>query len=259
MASAPAARRPRWRRPIAATLLLLLLAVVGIAAWLYCAAQRALPQLDGSLALPGLRDRVTVVRDTHGVPHISASSLDDLLFAQGYATAQDRLWQMDATRRFAAGELSEVLGQDFLRLDRQQRILQLRFVAERLTRALSPPERAELDAYARGVNAYIDTHQDALPLEFRALRNKPRPWTATDSLLVALSMSELLNHGIYRTELNRERVLAKLGPELTADLYPTTSRRDHPPYGSKQAADSPVPAPRTPRASPGNAAGQPQS
>ncbi len=233
-----AALRPRWRRPVAATFLLLLLGVLGVAAWFYCAAHRALPQLDGSAFLPGLRDRVTVVRDTHGVPHISASSLDDLLFAQGYVTAQDRLWQMDATRRFASGELSEVLGQDFLRLDRQQRILQIRSVAERLDRGLSPADRAELEAYARGVNAYIDTHQDTLPLEFRVLRYKPSPWTVKDSLLVTLTMSQALNHGPYRAELSREAILAKLGPELTADLYPSTSWRDHPPTAAAAPGNS---------------------
>ena len=230
MPPAPAARRPSpWLRRLAAAFFLLLLAGLGLAAWAYTAAHRVLPQLDGSVFLPGLGGRVTVVRDTHGVPHISASSLDDLLFAQGYVTAQDRLWQMDSTRRFAAGELSEILGQDLVRVDRQQRILQLHAVAERLAGALSTGDRAELEAYARGVNAYVDTHQDALPLEFRVLRYKPRPWTVKDSLLVAVSMSELLNHGLYRAELSREAILAKLGPQLSADLYPTTSRRDHPP------------------------------
>lgn len=253
MAPAP---RSRWRRLLATTLLLLLLVGLGGAAWLYSTARRALPQLDGSVFLPGLADRVTVVRDAHGVPHISASSLDDLLFAQGYVTAQDRLWQMDATRRFAAGELAQVLGPDLLRLDRQQRILQIRAVAERLAHSLSPDDRAQLEAYARGVNAYIDTHHDTLPLEFRVLRYHPQPWTAKDSLLVTLSMSQALNHGPYRTELSREAILAKLGPEHTADLYPTTSRRDYPPYGSKQAGDSPVPPPTPRRASPGSPPGQ---
>ena len=239
----PSARPSRWRRRLAATLLLLLLAALGATAWLYSTARRALPQLEGSVFLPGLSDRVTVVRDAHGVPHISASSLDDLLFAQGYVTAQDRLWQMDATRRFAAGELSQILGPDLLRLDRQQRILQLSLLAERLARGLSPDDRAQLQAFARGVNAYIDTHHDTLPLEFRVLRYHPQPWTAKDSLLVTLSMSQALNHGPYRTELSREAILAKLGPELAADLYPTTSRRDHLPTASAppQLARSPSP------------------
>jgi penicillin amidase len=224
--------------------LLLLALVLGAVAWFCSAARGALPQLDGSVALPSLHDRVTVVRDGHGVPHIVASSLADLLFAQGYVTAQDRLWQMDATRRFAAGELSEIFGQDFLRIDRQQRILQIRFVAERLARGLSPADRAELENYARGVNAYIETHRDTLPLEFRVLHYQPRPWTVQDSLLVTISMSEALNHGPYRAELTREAILAKLGPQLTADLYPSTSWRDHPPTAAAPADAAHSPSPR---------------
>lgn len=84
--------RSPWPRRLPLLLLLLLLATLAGAAWLYSTAQRALPQLDGAVYLPGLHHRVTVVRDAHGVPHISAASLDDLLFAQGYVTAQDRLW-----------------------------------------------------------------------------------------------------------------------------------------------------------------------
>jgi len=251
LASASAARPPRRLRRIAALLFLgIFLALLAAGAWFYSTARRALPQLDGSVFLPGLADRVTVVRDAHGVPHISASSLDDLLFAQGYVTAQDRLWQMDATRRFAAGELSQILGPDLLRLDRQQRILQLRFVAERLARGLSPDDRAQLDAYARGVNAYIDTHHDTLPLEFRILRYRPQPWTAKDSLLVTLSMSQALNHGPYRTELSREAILAKLGPELTADLYPTTSWRDIAPSAVVETHPSRPPSPRAAQEAP---------
>jgi penicillin amidase len=237
--------------------LLLLLAALALPVWFYFAARRALPQLDGTVLLPGLRDRVTVVRDPHGVPHISASSLDDLLFAQGYVTAQDRLWQMDTTRRYAAGELSQILGQDLVRLDRQQRILQLGAVAERLARALAPADRAQLEAYARGVNAYIASHGDSLPLEFRVLRYQPRPWTPKDSLLVTLSMSEALNHGPYHVELAREAILAKLGPELTADLYPTTSGRDHPPTASAQPQGAPSPSPRASTRAAGNSPGLP--
>ena len=89
-------------------------------------ARSALPQLDGRLAVPGLSAPVTVVRDAHGAPTIDAANFDDLFFAQGYVTAQDRLFQMDGMRRFAAGELAEVFGSDFLEHDRQQRILGLK-------------------------------------------------------------------------------------------------------------------------------------
>ena len=90
--------------------ILILCAGLGAGSWLYFIAGSALPQLDGTVKVPGLSARVTVIRDGHGVPTIDAASLDDLFFAQGYVTAQDRLWQMDMMRRFAAGEISEILG-----------------------------------------------------------------------------------------------------------------------------------------------------
>src|ERR1700704_3951847 len=92
--------------------IVVLIAALGGVAWFYSIARAALPQLDGSIALSGLSARVSVSRDEHGVPTITAASLEDLFFAQGYVTAQDRLWQMDMMRRAAAGELSEIIGED---------------------------------------------------------------------------------------------------------------------------------------------------
>ncbi len=196
--------------------------------WLRSVARAALPQLDGTRAVQGLQAPVQVVRDKEGVPHITASSLDDLFFAQGYVTAQDRLWQMDASRRFAAGELAEILGSSMVEQDIDQRVLGLRQVAERSAAALSPRDRAYFEAYARGVNAYIDSHRGRLPLEFRILGYTPRPWKVEDSFLVGAMMSELLNN-MYRDELHREKILAKIGPQLTADLYVNTSLHEVPP------------------------------
>ena len=102
---------------------------------------RNLPQLDGSLTVYGLAAPVTVERDARGVPHIHASSLDDLVFAQGFVTAQDRLWQMDLLRRHAAGELAAILGRSMLGHDRLQRTLQLR--AARRPRDRGPARRPE--------------------------------------------------------------------------------------------------------------------
>jgi penicillin amidase len=207
----------------------LVLAVVLAAAsvvWFRAAVRSAMPQLDGTVVLEGLKSPLTVVRDTHGVPSITAQTLDDLFFAQGYVTAQDRLWQMDMMRRYAAGELAAALGPDYVKVDREQRVLGLREVAQRSLAAATPEEREQLEAYARGVNAYIGEHQYGLPLEMRVLRYFPRAWTAEDSLLVGASMAEMLNHGTYLDDLNRERILERLGPELTADLYVESSQRD---------------------------------
>jgi penicillin amidase len=172
---------------------------------------------------------VTVSRDEHGVPTIDATTFDDLFFAQGYVTAQDRLWQMDIMRRFAAGEISEILGGDFLKHDREQRILGIRVAAQKALQVASPEDRSHFEAYARGVNAYIESHRDRLPIEFRILHYSPRPWIQEDSTLIAAQMVKDLNHYPYSDALEREKILAKLGPELTADLYVNSSWHDRPP------------------------------
>jgi penicillin G amidase len=224
------------RRPILRALLGLIFfliiaaaaAVVGGGFWLKHAMVASLPQLDGQVHLPGLSASVTVRRDQHGVPHIDAASLDDLFEAQGYVTAQDRLWEMDMARRMAAGEAAEILGSKLLEHDRAQRILEIRPTAERLVASLSPGDRRYFDDYARGVNAFIDDNQDHLSPEFRLLMYRPRHWEPTDSALVMMSMMQMLDQR-WDTKLDREQVTARLGPTLAAALYPNGSWRDHPP------------------------------
>lgn len=227
-------RRRRWLWLVGILLVAIVVGVAGAGVWLDHAIRVALPQIDGALDVKGLTAPVKVVRDRHGVPHISAANLADLFFAQGYVTAQDRLWQMDLSRRAAAGELSEILaprlfGEGVLKLDKRQRILGLRFVAEQAAAQLGGDEKAHFEAYARGVNAFIDSHRDTLPAEFRLLRYQPKPWTVVDSFLIGAEMSEELQFYLVQHMWMREKVVAKLGPTLAADLYPTTSWRDHPP------------------------------
>ena len=235
----PSSTRPRmrWRRVGAFFLLLIALLLLGAFAWFYHAARSALPQLDGQIKLAGLSAPVTVIRDAHGVPTITASSLADLFFAQGFVTAQDRLWQMDGMRRFAAGELAEILGPDYVEHDREQRILGLRVAAERAAQVASPEDHLYFEAYAQGVNAYMQSHRGRLPVEFRVLGDTPRPWTPTDSMLIAAQMVKDLSMSPRQT-LVREKILAKLAPELTADLYVNSSWHDHPP-GQDQAGFAP--------------------
>jgi len=222
-------RRSIFRRITLAICFLVSLCILIGAAWFYWAAHSSLPQVDGTLKVAGLKAPVNVMRDAQGMPHIRASSMEDAIFAQGYVTAQDRLWQMDITRHFAAGELAELLGPDLVRNDREQRILMLPLLAERAAAALSPEERALSNAYCAGVNAFIESHRDRLPIEFRVLRYQPKPWRVEDSFLIGANMMKALNHGTANDELIREVITAKLGPELTAELYPQTSVRDHPP------------------------------
>ena len=212
---------------IISLLCLFLLIIVGGGAWLYLRARASLPQLDGTIQVTELSASVEVLRDARGVPHLRASSLQDLFFAQGYVTAQDRLWQMDLSRRLAEGELSEVFGERTLRLDLENRTLGFRQVSQRALAELSPEARAPLTAYANGVNAFIASHRDRLPLEFLLLNYQPRPWGESDSLGVALNMVKTLNT-TWRTDLMRERIRAKLGSELSADLFPDHSPLDEP-------------------------------
>ena len=123
-------------------LALLLLAAVAGVLWLRSAARAALPVLDGDLHLAGLSAPVIVRRDAHGVPHIEAANENDLFIAQGYVTAQDRLWQMDVFRRNANGELAEMMGASMVAHDRAQRVLQIPQHGAAHLCAICPPPTA---------------------------------------------------------------------------------------------------------------------
>jgi penicillin amidase len=228
---------PRWLRIIFLTLIslaaLLVLIFLAFLWWLHSTTVSALPQLDGDVHLAGLSAPVTVRRDAHGVPHIDAATQDDLFTAQGYVTAQDRLWQMDAYRRNSLGELAEVMGPSLLRHDETQRLLLIRPVAERIAAHMNPDDRRRLEDYARGVNLYIVQceQNNTLPIEFRLLHYKPRPWTVVDSIGVGLTMVQELDTHAW-AKYGRMHIAAKLNdPKLESDLYPVGSWRDHPPTG----------------------------
>jgi penicillin amidase len=208
--------------------------ILGVSGLFYLQSRACLPQVEGRVRVEGVSAPVSVIRDAEGVPHIRAANLHDLLFAQGYVTAQDRLWQMDALRRAALGELAEIVGPGAVEHDRHQRLLLFLSTTERARDALPAATREQLEDYAHGVNAFIASHRDRLPVEFRLLRYAPRAWTAGDSLALGLFLHQMLTHGPYRRQLAREKILAKLGPELTADLYPNSSWHDHPPGAEGQ-------------------------
>src|SRR6202451_2028984 len=186
-------RRSSLPRILLRIVLAIVLILVGAILYLWYVAHSALPQLDGRLQVAGLGAPVTVTRDSHGCPTIEAASLEDLFFAQGYVTAQDRLWQMDIMRRFGGGELSEILGEDTLKIDREQGILGLRAVAKKSLGMARARDRSYFDAYARGVNEFIAPRGSSLPIEFRILKYRPKPWQAEDSIVIATQMVEDLN------------------------------------------------------------------
>ncbi len=240
--SAGAQRRPPPVRVLIAAIIfgVLILAVIGTVSfvlWFRITALMALPRLDGDVMIARLTSPVTVVRDRTGTPHIQAASLDDLFLAQGYVTAQDRLFQMDLARRYAAGELSEILGSPLVRgeaaarlleHDSQQRILQVRRLAEWAAAQAGADDRRFFEAYARGVNAFIEQNRDRLPVEFRFLGYRPRPWTPVDSVLVGTNISQMMNSQ-FPVEWRRDRFARHLSPRMLDDLYVNDSPRDRAP------------------------------
>ncbi|HLI83251.1 MAG TPA: penicillin acylase family protein [Bryobacteraceae bacterium] len=189
--------------------------VVVALALVYWFAWRPLPQRSGTIMAP-VSQSVRVEFDRLGEPHIHAVTEEDALVAQGYVTAQDRLWQMDTLRRAAAGEVAEIAGPVALENDREARLLGLRRAAEADYLKLPAAQRAELAAYARGVNAFISTHLKNLPLEFTLLGYQPRPWSAVDSILIGLQMFRTLTSS-WKTEL-RKRDMLRHGDPKKVDL-----------------------------------------
>jgi len=200
--------------------------VVVAGALIWWLVYRPLPQLDGSIALPGLQKEVTVERDRWGVPHIRANSVEDLAEAQGYVMAQDRLWQMDLLRRVARGQLSEILGQATLEIDKDFRTMEFGRAADRELASLDADSRSVFEAYARGVNHFIEQQRDHLPLEFSLLRYKPQPWQPADSLTITGYMYRTLTN-VWQNELDRATVEARVGPDRAKDLFSIEASMDH--------------------------------
>lgn len=199
---------------------------------------------DSVVELSSLRGEVSVRRDERGVPYIEATCDEDLYFAQGYATAQDRLWQMDILRRTARGELSEVLGPAALEQDKLRRTFGFASLAETLLARASAGASAALDAYARGVNAFIEGLDPArLPVEFQVLRYAPHPWTAADSLALGKLFDESLSMSMDADILRA--LLDDLPPERRERLLPETSPFDVLLVGDDSEAGAPAAAAAT--------------
>jgi penicillin amidase len=172
-------------------------------------ARGSLAQIEGTVSLRGLRDRVEVVRDRWGVPHIFAANTDDLFFAQGFVQAQDRLWQMEMYRRTFEGTLAEIMGPDFVRHDELARLLKFRGPwDDREWTSYHPEGRRIFEAFARGVNAYIAQAGDRLPVEFLLTGLKPQPWTPEIALL---RTQTAMPTGDARAELTLAQSVARLG------------------------------------------------
>jgi penicillin amidase len=168
-------------------------------------------------SIAGLKDIVTVRRDSRSIPYIEAANDPDAYFVQGYVTASDRLWQMDLLRRVARGETAEIFGKAALEEDKRWRRFGFAKIVEDSLVHLSPELRAALDSYSRGVNAYIATlDEKTIPIEFRILQYKPREWTPSDSVVVGKILADALS-STWRNDLLRASI-SNLPKDKLADL-----------------------------------------
>jgi acyl-homoserine lactone acylase PvdQ len=219
-------RERRWTRRnkiiLAGAATLVVIAIVG-SVLVRRVVRRGWPQTEGTVTVAGLRAPVTVVRDGYGVPHIYAESEADLFLAQGYVHAQDRFWQMELSRRRGRGTAAELLGDKALSNDQEWQALDLISVAKRELAAMDAEIRAPLDVYARGVNAWLETHGGRLPFEFTLLRwrghkaDDPATWTAEDSYIVSLALGWQVGAPWADTSLVA-RIIERVGPERGAFL-----------------------------------------
>jgi len=183
------------------------------------ALRRPLPRTSGQLALPGLAAPVQVVRDRWGVPHIYARTTSDLFMAQGFVHAQDRLWQMELQRRTGHGRLAEIFGEIALDTDRFVRVMGFNRVAWQELDTLADESRVAIEAYVRGVNAFVEQNAKRLPIEFTILRCKPEPWQPIDVLVWGKMLAQNLARS-WITEALRAQLVALVGAERASALEP---------------------------------------
>ena len=206
----------RWTGRIFFGILILAILMAG-GGYIYL--RSSLPTIDGAVQVTGLKREVVIIRDQSAIPHIQAKDLNDASFALGFAHAQDRLWQMEMNRRIGAGRLSEVLGKAALSKDIFLRTLGVYKSAEQTYEELDKETKSQMQAYADGVNAFLENRSGALPPEFLILGFEPEPWTVTDSIVWVKMMAWDLGKN-WGQELERLRLLQKLTPAQLAQIMP---------------------------------------
>jgi len=207
----------------------------------YVLLRASLPRLDGELRVATISDAVVIDRDAAGIPIISAGNRSDLAYGTGFVHGQDRFFQMDLSRRRAAGELSELFGSVALELDRRNRLHRFRNRARALWTGLESPDKAVVSAYAAGVNAGLDS-LGARPFEYLLLRSTPGRWQPEDSLLVAYNMFLELNDERANRDVRRGLAHQVLPQALFDFLYPDGTNWDAPLTGAARPI-APVPDP----------------
>ncbi len=189
--------------------------VILFSAYLYSTFEKTQPVLEGKIKTPELKSTVKIIRDIYGIPHIYVESDHDLFFAQGYVTAQDRLWQMDLSRRAAMGELSEIFGETTVETDYYFRIMGIREIAEKIYDRLDNESKSELEAYSSGVSQAIKDGEKTI--ESTILRYEIQPWSPVDCISIHLLSALDLTINIDE-ELFAMKALEKFGEKTTSEL-----------------------------------------
>jgi penicillin amidase len=206
----------KWILRIVAILAGLVLISSGLVyVWFQYSVRKSLPQITGQVQVSGIKEDVEIIRDGYGVPHIYAQNEPDLYFALGYAMAQDRFWQMEFQRRLGQGRLAEIFGEELLEVDRYFRLMTAGWAHQ----PISDEYAFVTHSFANGVNAYLATHSDRLPIEFKILRYKPEPWAPEDYIAI----SKVINWGLslgWRVDLTAGKILDKVGETKFKEAFP---------------------------------------
>jgi len=186
---------------------------------------KSIAKYQGEKLVPGINLEIEILRDEWGIPHIYANSLEDLFFAQGYVHAQDRLFQIDLSRRAVQGRLAEIFGKDAVEADKFFLTIGFYRAAEKSLEVISEDTKRYLSKYAEGINAFIETNREKLPLEFSLLNYEPEPWVITDSLAIGKYMSWVLG-GNMQQELIMLAAMQSLPRDKWEELIPSYPEDD---------------------------------
>lgn len=217
-------------------LVLFLLVIIAFFA-IYHINKQSIPDYNTTLPINGLKRPVKVFRDSFAIPHIYAENEDDLYRVTGYLIAQDRLWQMDVLRRATTGRLSEIFGEKTIKTDILMRSLRIPEKSQR-TIANSKPEIIHaMEAFADGVNQFIDQNKHNLAIEFRILNYTPEKWKIEHSFNLMGYIAWDLN-GSWNSEILLHKLVAKLGPGKTKDFIPGFDSLQHEIYSRQSQSVS---------------------
>ena len=213
-------------RVILALIIIIFVLIFVLRLYLSSAMQKSVPDYNQDISLENLHDEVNVFRDQYAVPHIYASNEEDLYRTTGYLMAQDRLWQMDLLRRVTQGRLAEIFPEEMLEIDMLFRSLKIDKKSKQIIDSSDIEVVACLEAFADGVNQFINQNQDNLPVEFKILRYKPDQWKAYHSINLIGYMAWSLKSGW--SNLFLEEIRNELGEEKRMELLPNiTTQKEY--------------------------------